>query len=182
MKKVSLVFATLIVATIAIAAVPAYAQQADVMTDQHIDRIKNSCQSALATLNQIHANDAPVYINRNQAYFSISDKLIARFNSRLALNSYDTTGLVKIASEYNDALTEFRSAYKQYDNAMADLTKMNCSRQPVGFYDKVTDVRGLRANVKEAVEKLHKLIAQYSEAVDTFKAQHETKLRSSAND
>lgn len=175
------------VAAIAVIAVimggmSAHAQASDTMTDDHIARIKTNCQSAIATLDQIHANDAPVFINRNQTYFSISDKLIARLNSRLALNRYDTSALVAITSNYNNELTHFRTVYKQYDDAMADLVKKDCSRQPVGFYDDTNNVRQLRQTVHESISKLHDLIGQYRQAVDTFQSQHEAQLKANSND
>lgn len=165
-----------------IVSLPVHAQETPALTDDHITRIQTNCQSAIATLNQIHANDTPVYINRNQAYFSISDKLIARLNSRLALNRYDTAPLVKIANEYNAELAKFRVAYKQYDTAMADLVKRNCSRQPVAFYDTVAEARKQRAAVHAVIAKLHTIIEQYRTAVDTFETQNETQLRADRND
>ena len=158
------------------------AQTVDTMTDDHVARIKTNCQSAIATLDQIHANDAPVFINRNQTYFSISDKLIARLNSRLALSRYDTTTLVKIANDYNNELTHFRTVYKQYDDAMADLVRKDCWHQPVGFYDTTSNVRELRQTVHESISRLHDLIGQYRQAVDAFQAQHETQLKANVND
>lgn len=164
------------------ASMPVAAQDATIMTDDHIAQIKNGCPTAIATLNQIHANDAPVYVNRNQAYFSISDKLIARLNGRLALNRYDTSELVTIASEYTTALTQFRLAYKQYDDTMAEVIRMNCTRQPVGFYDKISEARALRGNVNESIKKLHTIIDQYRDAVNAFKSKHATQLRSDKDD
>lgn len=182
MKTRFLFVVALIVGLGSIVSLPAHAQEPTPLTDDHITRIQTNCQSVIATLNQIHANDTPVYINRNQAYFSISDKLIARLNSRLALSRYDTASLVKITNEYNAELTKFRSVYKQYDTAMADLVKRNCSKQPVGFYDTVADVRKQRAAVHAVIAKLHTIIEQYRAAVDTFETQNETQLRADRND
>lgn len=181
--KSRLLFAlALIVGLGSIASLPVYAQESPVLTDDHITRIQTNCQPVIATLNQIHANDTPVYINRNQAYFSISDKLIARLNSRLALNSFDTTPLVKIANEYNNELAEFRVVYRQYDTAMADLVKKNCIRQPVGFYETIGDVRKQRDIVHSSINRLHVLIEQYRDAVNTFESENEAKLRAGKND
>lgn len=182
MKTVLAAVIALALATGVAAGLPVAAQESTPMTDEHIAQIKNSCPTAIATLNQIHANDAPVYVNRNQAYFSISDKLITRLNSRLALNRFDTTSLVRIASDYSGALSQFRSTYKQYDNSMADLIRMNCSRQPVGFYDKVAETRELRMKVNQAIKKLHTKIDEYREAVNTFESQHAAKLKGGSND
>lgn len=182
MKTVFLtVFA--IIATVAVASTaPAHAQESSEVTSEQITHIRNNCPTAIATLNQIHANDAPVYVNRNQAYFSISDKLIARLNSRLALNRFDTASLVKISNEYATALTQFRAAYKRYDDSMKDLVRMNCVRQPVGFYDKVAESRTLRVNVQQSIKKLHTKIDEYRTAVETFQEQNETRLKRISND
>jgi len=154
------------------AGAPVFAQAASTMTDAHIARIKANCQTALATLSQIHTNDSPIYINRNQMYFSISDKLMARLNSRLTLNRYDATQLVKTASDYNAALTDFRTAYKNYDNSMTTALGIDCTKQPVGFYDAVIDVRTAREQVRTSSDKLSSLIAQYQQQVQQFKDQH----------
>lgn len=65
---------------------------------------------------------------------------------------------------------------------MGDLIRMNCNQQPVGFYDKTTEVRELRAAVHETIGKLHTTINQYREAVESFKTEHETQLRNASRD
>lgn len=181
MKRI-LLSVTLLVAVIGlVATIPAYAQEAAPMTDEHIARIKNNCQSALAIVSQIRTNDGPVFVNRNQAYFSISDKLIARLNSRLALGSFDTTPLVKVANEYNGTLTDLRNDYRRYNDAMVELVRMDCSRQPVSFFDKTKEVRELRQSVHADIVKLRSLIEEYRKAVDTFEAEHSEQLRKGKN-
>ena len=182
MKRSLLSISALIVLVGVLSGLPVSAQEAPAMTDEHITRIKNNCQSSLAILDQIHANDAPVYINRNQTYFSISDKLMARLNSRLAFGRYDTSELVRIANGYNTELANFRATYKQYDDAMAGLVKTNCNKQPVGFYDKTGEVRGLREKVHTSIKQLHDLIGEYRTAIDQFEHKYETKLRANTND
>lgn len=171
MKSVLFSLVALIAVSFVLTSIPVFAQSGG-MTDEHIARIKSNCQGALGTLSRIHANDAPMYINRNQTYFSISDKLMAHLNSRLTLNRYDATQLVKTASEYNEALSKFRTAYKQYDDTMAELIKIDCHRQPVSFYDKVAETRERRQRVNETVRQLKTLIDQYREGVKTFKVEH----------
>lgn len=156
--------------TAAVLSVIPVTAQTQTMTEAHIARIKTNCGVALATLGRIHANDAPVYINRNQTYYSISDKMMARLNSRLTLNRYDATDLVKIASDFNAALDDFRLSYKAYDNTMADLVRMDCTRAPVSFYDKVGDARDKRERVHLIVADMQKLIDGYRDAVKKFKS------------
>ncbi len=170
----SIVSRSIILAAVAVVAgvVPVFAQSAGTMTDQHIAQIRTNCGEALATLSQIHANDAPAYVNRNQTYFSISDKLMARLNSRLTLNRYDATDLVKTASDYNDAVAKFRSAYKEYDDLMAATIHMDCTKEPVGFYDKVAATRVARQKVHDITVQLTGYINQYQEEVQTLENKH----------
>lgn len=181
MKSVSLSLIALTVISVVFSGVSAYAQQAT-MTDEHIASIKANCQQARASLAQLHANDALAYINRNQTYFSISDKMMARLNSRLALNRYDATQLVRTASDYNTALTRFRSTYKLYDDMVSDLLKMDCRKQPVEFYDRVSDARDQREKVHGAVLQLKMLIGQYGDAVTAFQVKHADELERGSHD
>lgn len=159
-------------------AVTAHAQETPTMTDEHITRIKSNCPGALSTLTRIHANDAPIFINRNQAYFSVGDKLMGRLNSRLALNRYDTTLLTKITNDYNAQLIKLRTTYKQYDDTMADLLRINCRLQPVSFYDKVASARELRSKVNAIIIKLKEDTDEYQQAVKDFKNRHFPGVRS----
>jgi hypothetical protein len=96
--------------------------------------------------------------------------MMARLNSRLTLNRYDATELVKISSDFNSALENFRLAYKSYDNTMADLVRMDCTRAPVSFYDKVGEARDKREKVHFLVVEMQNLIDQYRDAVSKFKS------------
>jgi hypothetical protein len=175
MKSVLYSLTGLIIATVVLTAIPVGAEQPG-MTDEHIARIKTNCRTALSTLGIIHANDAPTYINRNQTYFSIGDKLMSRLNSRLTVNHYDVSGLASTTGNYNEALTEFRNAYKLYDDTMADILHIDCVKQPVSFYDKVAEARQQRQKVNESLQRLKDLIGQYQQGVETFKVQYAKQL------
>lgn len=172
MKSIFYSLTALVIVVATITVMPVHAQEPAPMTDAHIAQIKSNCPVALATLSRIHANDAPAHINRNQTYFSISDKLMARFNSRLVVNRYDATQLVKTATDFNTQITKYKTLYKQYDETMTDLLRMNCRLQPVGFYDKVAEARTARQKVHESVVRLKQLIGQYGQDVSNFKSQH----------
>lgn len=154
-----------------ISAVSVYAQSST-LTDAHVAKIKANCTPALGTVSRIHVNDAPQFINSNQTYFSIGDKLMAHLNSRLTLNKYDASKLVKTASDYNTALSKFRSVYKTYEETMSKLVRTDCLRTPVTFYEKVIVAREQRGEVHEAVVELHKLLKQYRADVEIFKAEN----------
>lgn len=149
--------------------------QSDPMTESHIARIKANCVEAQSTLTQLHATDALLRVNRGQLYESIATKLMAPFNSRVALNQLDGAALVSIAATYEQQLTQFRSNYQQYEEAMSDLLKINCANQPVAFYDGVADARDKRKKVHDSTLQLQKSVQEYKTEFDTFATKVEDK-------
>lgn len=147
------------------------AEAPDVMTDGHIERIKQNCRSALRTIQNIHTNDGPLRVNRGQVYDSMSSKLMTPLNSRLIINKLDASSMVKITAQYDKTLTDFRENYKKYDNQMSRVLEIDCVKQPVRFYDNVTEARQLRSVVHSNVIRLHALINEYGTAFNTFRTQ-----------
>ncbi|MCA9334996.1 hypothetical protein KC953_02525 [Candidatus Saccharibacteria bacterium] len=175
--KVSIVRLTIFaVVGMMVASVPVFAQSTEIMTDEHIANIKSNCQIARASLSRVHANDAPTYVNRNQTYFSIGDKMMATLNSRLSLNRFDASELVRIASEYNDLVVQFRKVYRDYDDSMTAAMNTDCLKQPVGFYDKVAKARESRKRVHDIVVRLTASLKEYRRAVQQFEIENKDEL------
>jgi len=138
------------------------------MTEAHIARIRNNCIDAQATLNRLHAGDALQRVNQGQLYESISTKLMAPFNSRVALAHLDGVALVSLTTTYDQELSTFRTDYQQYEEGMSNLLEMNCTNQPVAFYDAVADVRAKRQTVHDDITALQKTVQDYQNAFETF--------------
>lgn len=162
--------ATLITLSLVFSASYAQAQEPGISTE-HRDYIAANCQPVKSTLARLHTNDGPTYVNRNQTYFSISDKLISRFNGRLALSSYDMTQFSRLARDYNAALSSFRIAFGKYDDTMKALLKIDCSKQPEQFYTAVAAAREQRGQLHEAVARINTMITQYGQAVTALDEQ-----------
>lgn len=138
------------------------------MTDQQIKLIRDSCVSTKNTLNQLHSSDALLRVNRGQTYESISTKLMERFNSRIVSNSLNNTSLLLITSSYGTTLDSFRADYINYEKQLTLAINIDCSKQPVAFYDAVALARIGRDQVHIDVLKLNQFIDQYGAAVDQF--------------
>ncbi|MBC7869105.1 hypothetical protein H7X69_02925 [Candidatus Saccharibacteria bacterium] len=138
------------------------------ITDEQIARIRSSCVSAKNTLNQLHASDALLRVNRGQLYESMSTKLMTRFNSRADSNRFDVKDLTTVAQSYGTALTAFRDDYKSYEVQLATALNLSCLKEPVSFYDAVAAARTNRAQVYADVVKLHQYINDYKAAFDVF--------------
>jgi len=138
------------------------------MTDEQIGRIRASCVSAKNTLNQLHASDALLRVNRGQLYESMSTKLMARFNSRADSNHFNVKDLATVTQSYGTALTTFREDYKSYEVQLATALTIDCLKEPVSFYDAVALTRNKRAQVHVDVVKLHQYIDDYKVTFDAF--------------
>ena len=167
-------FVCLLAVAAVLVVLPVHAQSEGLTTEQ-IATIKQNCRQISATLSQIRTNDAPVYINKNQTYFSIVDKLMARLNSRLTLNSYDASDLVRTSSDYNHELQNFRTQYKAYEELLSDTIHTDCKRDTERFYNKLASTRDARGRVHESAMKLREFISQYGNQVQTFGQQHFSK-------
>lgn len=141
------------------------------MTDEQIGRIRISCVSARNTLNRLHASDALLRVNRGQIYESMTTKLMSRFNNRVDSNRLDGKSLILVAQDYGTALTEFREDYKSYEEQLAAALKIDCSREPVSFYDAVALARTKRTQVHVDVVKLHQYIDDYKAAFVAFETE-----------
>lgn len=146
----------------------AHAQESPAMTDEHIARIKASCVQAKVNMHQLHASDGLLRVNRGQLYQSISTKLMAPFNSRVALSQLDSSKLVAITSRYGDQFKGFDVSYRAYEEALSNVLEIDCVKQPVAFYDGVADARKKRQQVYAHSEELRKLTREYKEAFEAF--------------
>jgi hypothetical protein len=163
-----LTVATLACAVALLAGAHASAQQAVPMTNEHIERIRENCSAADRTLSRLHANDALLRVNRGQLYDLISTKLMARMNSRLAINRLDASRLVSSTASFDRTLSEFRSRYQQYEERLSATLRIDCRKQPVEFYDSVSRARELRQSVHESVQNLGQFLDEYRNEFDTF--------------
>lgn len=144
--------------------------QSLVLTDDQIGLIKYNCIDVQSTLERVHASDALTRVNLGQRYETISTKLMAPLNSRIALNRLDNVELTKTTADFNAELDNFRSLYQQYEQTMLRAIQINCRNQPVSFYDTISLAREHRAAVHDSVLKLSGLLKQYGSQFETFKS------------
>jgi len=138
------------------------------LTDAKVVQIRTRCTSIQTTLNRIHANDALLRVNQGQLYDKLSSKLMAPFNSRLALNRLDANQLVSVTSSYENNLGQFRTKYQTYEVSLSDLLKIDCTKKPTQFYDLLVKTRDDRKEVDKAVAQLVVDIKMYRKAFISF--------------
>jgi len=120
------------------------------------------------SLTQLHANDALTRVNMGQIYESMYTKLMDKFNSRLSNNKLNNTDLENSANEYSSALDKFRQDYISYEEQLAKTIAIDCTKQPIVFYEAVVNSRTKRNIVHEDVIKLTEKIDLYQSYLDQF--------------
>ncbi|MBC7459497.1 hypothetical protein H7200_02160 [Candidatus Saccharibacteria bacterium] len=138
------------------------------LTDEQANRISANCTSIKNSLNQLHASDALLRVNRGQVYESMGTKLMNNFNARLGGKSLDNKGLVAVTDSYQSALATFRTDYQIYERQLSVALRIDCTKEPRTFHAAVEDARIKRATVHDDVLRLHEYIDDYRSAVSGF--------------
>jgi hypothetical protein len=138
------------------------------MTEEQINHIRQNCVRAQSVLNQMHASDALLRVNRGRLYELISTKLMAPLNSRIALNRLGGLKLPATTLEYDRQLDAFRNDYQQYEEAMSRTLDIRCANQPVAFYDSLKDTREKRLKVHADTVALNTLLQTYKTDFEEF--------------
>ncbi|MGV9001420.1 MAG: hypothetical protein ACOH18_00465 [Candidatus Saccharimonadaceae bacterium] len=147
--------------------------KAEDLTPEQVQQIKANCVSIKNSLNQLHASDALLRVNRGQVYESVASRLMDNFNSRLGINSLDNKAMTTVTTNYRSELNNFRSDYIAYEQKLSAALRVDCVSQPNSFYDTVQEARKLRATVNSDVLKLHRLIDDYRSSVGDFLLNYE---------
>lgn len=138
------------------------------LSQDQIGRIQANCLAIKGSLNQLHATDALLRVNRGQVYESVGTKLMNNFNSRLSNNGLDNKGLVVVTNQYQSELTSFRSDYQTYEQQLSTTIKIDCTKQPVDFHNSLENARSKRLIVHADIVKLNQYIDDYRSAVSDF--------------
>lgn len=172
-RTTHLIFAGLIAfsATLGLASV-ANAQEA-AMTSEQQDRIRLNCTEIKASVNQLHASDALLRVNRGQVYESLASRLMDRFNARLNSSRLDAKAMETVTTKYRSNLAEFRSHYILYEQKLSAAMKIDCAKEPARFYTTVQQAREYRAKVHEDVQLLHSSVDDYRNSVNDFLLNYE---------
>ena len=171
MKKVTFYLASFLIASsLSVTPRAVEAQSVDATADSEIIKtLERNCSSVRVTIKNIHTNDSLTRVNVGQRYNSISTKLMARLNGRLAINKLDSSKLVNITNEFESTRLKFNSNYNDYDTAMTDLQRANCSNNVADYYQKLTVAREARNKLSEDVKILDELLVRYKEEVQAIK-------------
>lgn len=168
MRRVLFVFLASLVSIGVLLTVGAPRAHAEDLTPEQAARVKANCVSIKNSINQLHASDALLRVNRGQMYESMASKLMDTFNARLESNRLDNKATVAVADNYRTALAKFRTDYISYEQKLSEAIRIDCTAQPNTFYTVLQEARELRKDVNGSVQKLHRIIDDYRTSVGDF--------------
>lgn len=167
MIRLFITVAILVFAAVGLASEQASAQVVP-LSDEHIQRIRDNCRAATRTLTRVRTNDTLVRVNRGQLYDLISTKLMARLNSRLAINKLDASNLVSVTANFDETLSTFRLRYESYEDQLSRTIRTDCQDRPEQFYRNLQKTRELRLTVHNSVTDLNQYIDDYRDEFESF--------------
>lgn len=150
-------------------------------TETPVDRIRANCNIIQPNLQRIHTSDALMRVNIGQEYNGISVRLMARLNSRLALNRIDGTKFTEIASRFDSEREYFSDNYKEYEASLSSLLKINCNTNPTEFYSGLIVTRDARHKLSVSVKSMNDSLAEYRVAVEELQQEMFGKDKKRAN-
>jgi len=139
-----------------------------VFSSTQLALIRANCVSVRSSLQRLHVNDALARVNLGREYETISNKLMAPMNSRIALNKLDGVAAAKTTVEFDRELATFRSSYQRYEESVTKTIDIDCQERPVDFYQMIEYARMYRAEVRQTVMKMSELIKKYRAQIDTI--------------
>lgn len=137
-----------------------------------VDRLQARCDAIRPVLRRLHTSDALLRVNIGQSYTVISQRLIARLNSRLALNRVDNARLLEltaIAGRLETARTAFAHAYGEYENAIATLVRIDCRQRSTEFYQQLLIARDARHKLAKSVQSMNETVSDYQVSVEALR-------------
>lgn len=144
--------------------------RADATPDASLDLIRKNCVLIQSNLARLHASDALARVYLGREYETILTKLMTPMNSRVALNKFDGSDMIRTTSDFNTMLAQFRSVYQQYDESMTSLSQVKCQTQPDVLLTTLAKVRNNRQATRDTVMSLSALTEQYRNELQTLKS------------
>lgn len=140
-------------------AVPVTAQAQDPLAVRY-QAISDRCQSLRLLLDELQRRDLVSRTNLGREYESVA-RLFGAFNQRVKNNNLNAQQFEQLTVDFNNAASQFRSAYVQYDDGLIALQQIDCKQKPAEFDAQLTRTRELRDATEGAATHAHAISGQY---------------------
>ncbi len=136
------------------------------LSEQHIAVIRANCSAAQQDIQAFRRTELVTRSNRSNKYEDIL-RLMAAFNARASINKINISDQTLLVSQFEAKLNTFRQVdYKHYDEMLGDIVSINCSSDPVKFYNSLTALRDQRTVINQDIKDMDAQLDQFGTLVN----------------
>ena len=170
MKKfLAKIFAVTLIITLFASSFISKTNAATELNDEKINLISEHCSIIKDNIKTIQHEDSRAYDHLGGYYDAVLYNFITPLNLSLIKNNMPNTNLADNQAGFVTARTKFTSDYIKYQRDLEVLLSLDCTSEPVKFYDKLTTAREDRAKVATDVSNLNSLLTKQQKLVTTLK-------------
>ena len=128
-----------------------------------------SCASIQTSLKNIQRNDSKTRVILGTNYQTLLSNYISPLNVRLIKNNLPDPTLISIQSEAITSRNSFTNLFVTYSQRLESLISIDCKNQPDAFYSELENVRYLRSQLEESVNKVNTALSNHLKTVNQLR-------------
>lgn len=139
------------------------------LNDTERGNISMSCASIQTSLRNIQRNDSKTRVILGTNYQTLLSNYISPLNVRLIKNNLPDSTLISIQSETITSRNSFTNLFVTYSQRLESLISIDCKNQPDTFYSELENVRFLRSQLEESVNKVNIALSNHLKTVNQLR-------------
>ena len=139
------------------------------LNDTERGNISMSCASIQTSLKNIQRNDSKTRVILGTNYQTLLSNYISPLNVRLIKNNLPDSTLISIQSETITSRNSFTNHFVTYSQRLESLISIDCKNQPDTFYSELENVRFLRSQLEESVNKVNTALSNHLKTVNQLR-------------
>ena len=139
------------------------------LNDTERGNISMSCASIQTSLKNIQRNDSKTRVILGTNYQTLLSNYISPLNIRLIKNNLPDSTLISIQSEAITSRNSFTNLFVTYSQRLESLISIDCKNQPDTFYSELENVRFLRSQLEESVNKVNTALSNHLKTVNQLR-------------
>ena len=139
------------------------------LNDTERGNISMSCASIQTSLKNVQRNDSKTRVILGTNYQTLLSNYISPLNVRLIKNNLPDSTLISIQSEAITSRNSFTNLFVTYSQRLESLISIDCKNQPDTFYSELENVRYLRSQLEESVNKVNTALSNHLKTVNQLR-------------
>lgn len=139
------------------------------LNDTERGNISMNCASIQTSLKNVQRNDSKTRVILGTNYQTLLSNYISPLNVRLIKNNLPDSTLISIQSEAITSRNSFTNLFVTYSQRLESLISIDCKNQPDTFYNELENVRFLRSQLEESVNKVNTALSNHLKTVNQLR-------------